>query len=154
MKNFLSNWGLESVAVIAAFVAPVSSYIGYCSILVIADFIKGLMKAKKLKPERTLFPRYKPYRQSFFKSRKAGKTISKWIIYATGILVAHGATVNFYPNYELAKAVAMAITFVEVKSIDENMEIVLGYSIFGKLISVFSRKEDKEEEPDNKEKDV
>lgn len=151
MKQFLSSWGMEITAIILTFVAPVQSYIGYCTVLVLVDLLTGLMKAKKLQPEKGLFPKYKPYRPSYVKSRKAGKTISKWIIYTAGILVAHGATINFYPDYELAKAVAMAITFVEVKSIDENMEIVLGYSIFGKVISIFTRTEDEDNKEDKKE---
>ena len=44
-----------------------------------------------------------------------------------------------FPEYEAAKIVLMGITFIEVKSLDENFKIILGYSIFGKLLGLLSR---------------
>ena|SRR6218665_893797 len=132
MRKIIDNWGLEILAMVGAFFAPIAGYILYITLILIADLITGLLKAKKINNGDLPANEY-------IKSRKLWTSVSKWLLYVLAIMVAHGAMVTFWPNIEIAKGVLMALTVIEVKSMDENMKVILGYSIFGKFLDLFDR---------------
>lgn len=132
MKQILSDWGLQGLAVIGAFLAPLYVYVLYISLLVIADLITGLLKANKLKENKRSF-------WDTIESRKLFSTLAKWMLYVLAILIGQGATEIFISEVDLPKIILAGIAFIEVKSIDENMKEVLGYSILGKVVKIFSR---------------
>lgn len=135
MKNVIENWGLEILVAVGVFFTPLYAYIAYTSLLVIADLITGLMKAKKLAGDIT----FREFVVNKVESNKLWRSAGKWTIYILAIMIAHGGTVSMYPEFELAKVVMISVAVVEAKSIDENIKEVLGYSLLGKLISVFGR---------------
>lgn len=132
MRSIFDRWGLEILAMIGAFFAPIASFILYITLLVIADLITGLLKARKVNAGILQVSDY-------IKSDKLWKSVSKWLVYVLAIMVAHGAMVTFWPQIEIAKGVLMALTVIEIKSMDENMKVILGYSIFGKFLDLFAR---------------
>lgn len=132
MKEIITEWGLAGLAVVGAFFAPLYTYILYVSLLVVADLITGILKANKNKPKG----------QSIFdviQSRKLFTSLAKWMAYTLGLLVGQGATDIFTPEVDVAKLVLAGIAFIEIKSIDENIKEILGYSILGKVVKIFSR---------------
>lgn len=132
MKELISEWGLKALAIVGAFLAPLYIYILYVTLLVGADLITGLLKANKLKENEKSF-------WDTIESRKLFSTLSKWMLYILALLIGQGATQIFAPEVDLPKIILAGIAFIEVKSIDENMKQVLGYSLLGKVVKIFSR---------------
>tara|TARA_R110000744_G_scaffold157_4_gene526 strand:+ start:857 stop:1294 length:438 start_codon:yes stop_codon:yes gene_type:complete len=141
MKKFFTEWGLEIVSILSVLVIPISNFLVFMTILVVTDLITGLMKAQKLAiANAKLQGLPKPaFFEDTMESNKLSRTLSKWVIYTLGLIIANGSTLYMFPEYEAAKIVLMGITFIEVKSLDENFKIILGYSIFGKLLGLLSR---------------
>mgnify|MGYP003624950719 FL=1 len=141
MKKFFTEWGLEIVSILSVLVIPISNFLVFMTILVVTDLITGLMKAQKLAiADAKLQGLPKPaFFEDTMESNKLSRTLSKWVIYTLGLIIANGSTLYMFPEYEAAKIVLMGITFIEVKSLDENFKIILGYSIFGKLLGLLSR---------------
>ncbi len=83
--------------------------------LVLLDLATGIQKAKKLNEEVT--------------SKKMRPTVTKGIGYMCAILAAH-AFENVVPGLESMKIVAGLIAVIEVKSLDENIRVITGKSLF------------------------
>ena len=141
MKKFFTEWGLEIFSILTVLVIPITNFLVFMTILVVTDLITGLMKAQKLAiADAKLQGLPKPaFFEDTMESNKLSRTLSKWVIYTLGLIIANGSTLYMFPEYEAAKIVLMGITFIEVKSLDENFKIILGYSIFGKLLGLLSR---------------
>lgn len=127
MKEFFSKWWSEILVATMAFFAPIWALGAYCTLLIFADLIFGISAAKSRGEEIT--------------SRAMSRTISKFILYNLAIVVGHGASLTFYPEIDLAKIVAAAITLVELKSIDEKFVDIFGFSVYSKLIKILKRTE-------------
>jgi hypothetical protein len=65
-----------------------------------------------------------------FTSRKLRRTIAKFLAYGIGILVSHVVQVNLLPTMDCVKIIAGLIAFTELKSIDENIKVLTGFSMF------------------------
>lgn len=137
MEDFLNKWWAEICISIGTFFMPIWSLAAYCTLLIIADLITGIKAAKSRKEPIT--------------SRAMSKTITKFFLYNLAILVGHGASVTFYPEVELGKVVLAAITLVELTSIDENYKDIFGYSLFGKLLDLLKRDQNKLKKEENGE---
>lgn len=84
-------------------------------LLIMLDFFTGIQKAKKLGEEIT--------------SKKMRPTITKGIGYMCAILAAH-VFEHVIPGLETMKIVSGLIAVIEVKSLDENVRVITGKSLF------------------------
>ena len=127
MEQILNKWWIEISVSVAIFFAPVWSLVAYSTLLIFVDLITGIRAAKK--------------RGETITSRAMSQTITKFLLYNLAIICGHGASYHFAPDLELGKVVLAAIALVELTSIDENFKDILGYSVFGRIIELFKRRE-------------
>lgn len=131
MRVIVEKYGLELVAIIASFFVPIAGAILYCSFLVLGDLVTALIRGKK-----------ELGKDFEIKSRGLFQTFAKLVIYWIGLIVAQGTMTVFEFDIDLVKTILAGIAFIEVKSMDENMKAVLGYSIFGKILGLLRRNKD------------
>jgi len=98
---------------------------------VVADFITGIMAARKLGTK--------------IESKKMFRTVPKFIAYAIGIIAAHSMELLFFPDFPAAKMVSGLVAFIELKSLDENLEKLIGHSLLGSIIDRMNPKKDQDE---------
>jgi len=112
---------LEITAIwLFTYFAPIFGVMFGIGLLVVIDFITGIMAAKK--------------RGETIRSNKMKPTISKGIIYMFAIIVAHIFEKNFSLGYDAVKIVGGLIALIELKSFDENIKDITGKSLFKKII--------------------
>lgn len=118
----LNNILLSLIAVIS----PIKPLFLVTGFLIMADFIFGLYKAKKLGEKIT--------------SRKMGNTISKLLLYNIAILSVY--LLNHYvimTTLPLEKIVAGLIGLTELKSLDESFTLLFGFSFYDKIKKILKR---------------
>lgn len=128
MKDVLNKWGIELATVIGAFFMPITGALLLVTSMILLDFITGLMKVKKKGEKRT--------------SAGYKRTLFKWAAYMLVIMIAHGIDVTMNVPIDASALVMTGLCYVELKSIDENWEVIYGYSIFKKLIDIIKPKKD------------
>lgn len=111
---------------IVAFLTPISAWLILVGGLVMADFVLGVTKAYIKTEEIT--------------SKAMFKTIPKLIVYAIAVMIAHGMSMMFFPDFESVEIISGFIAFIEIKSIDENIKGITGQSLFKQLIDKFNPK--------------
>lgn len=124
--TFIQSFFGYILTYIIAFFTPINIFILGVGFMVIADLITGLLKAHKNKTP--------------IKSNKMFRTIPKFIAYTIGIICAQIIFVLFAVEFPVVKMVAGLIAFIELKSIDENIEAITGHSIFTSIIDKFNPK--------------
>lgn len=129
-SNFL---GLM-ITYLISFFTPIGWWLVAIGFFVIADFITGMLKAKKSGNK--------------IESKKMFRTIPKFIGYGLGIIVAQVITLLFFPEFPSVKLMSGFIAFIEVKSIDENIKELTGYSLFGDIIKMLNPKRN-QDKPNN-----
>ena len=73
-------------------------------------------------------------------SRKMYKTIPKLLIYISVILIVYYSNIYIFEvPMDLHKIVGGFILLTEFKSIDENINLILGFSLFNQLTDFLSR---------------
>jgi hypothetical protein len=111
----------KGLLVLIAILAPIKTTLITTIMLILCDTISGVVAAKKQGIPIT--------------SAKLRNTLSKLVIYLTlivlGFYVEKNMLDGFFPLISLITGV---IGVVEMKSVLENMEIVLGTAIFSSLI--------------------
>jgi sugar phosphate permease len=117
MKDLLPKIGLSLIAVIA----PIKAVMITVGVLIIIDLIMGIWAAKK--------------RGETISSAALRRTVSKFLVYQlcilSAFLVQHFLIEDIIPMVNL---VAGVIGMVEIKSVLENANTVLGYDIFKELL--------------------
>lgn len=127
MKHLIINTYLNAMEVIKKYLmlaitylvtyfSPAFSMMIIIGVFVFSDFITGIMAAKKRGEEIT--------------SKKARPTVTKGLSYMIAILVAHIFQNHFLPQIEVMKIVSGLIAVIELKSMDENIRIITGKSLF------------------------
>lgn len=117
MKDFLSNLGLA----VAATLVPIHAMLATVGVLIVADMITGIIAAKKQKLPIT--------------SSKMRNTVSKGFIYSVVIICAHYMETHIMGSVlPVTNIVATLISSVEMVSLLENGNIILGNNIFSALI--------------------
>jgi phage-related holin len=119
---------------LVSFFTPIAWWLLAIGFFVVADFITGILKAKK--------------NGGKIESNKMFRTIPKFVGYGLGIIVAHVITILFFPEFPTIKLMAGFIAFIEVKSIDENITVLTGYSLFGDIIRMLNPKRN-QDKPNN-----
>jgi len=132
MKLYLS---LELLMiVIISFLAPLNLVFLTTGFFIVIDFIMGITRAFKMGESIT--------------SRKMANTLYKLIVYNILILTTYILDVYIMKfNLGLVNLITTYLIFVEFKSIDESSKKMFQISIYDKVVSQLTRKEntDKDE---------
>jgi phage-related holin len=120
MKDTLLKYLASAIAFLISYFTPAFPLMMAIGFFVVADFITGVMAAKK-RGEEIL-------------SKKMRPSVTKGIGYMVAILVALVFQNHFLPGFEVMKIVAGLIAFIEVKSLDENFRTITGKSLFKQFL--------------------
>lgn len=120
MNTSIKNWLFATSAYLFTIFAPIAKLMLAIGILVIADFITGVLAAKK--------------RGEPITSKKMRPTIMKGLGYMIAIIVGFVMQHFFIKDFEVAKIVAGLIAFIELKSLDENFKDITGKSLFTQFL--------------------
>lgn len=74
-----------------------------------------------------------------FSSSKLKNTVFKFIAYGIAVFVAHVIEKQFIPDFPSIKIIGGFIAYIELKSINENIEAITGINLFGSVIKKFKR---------------
>ena len=134
--------GLASI--VLAFFMPIYGLLLAVGLVIVADTITGVYKAKKLKQKIT--------------SRRLSEIVSKMFLYQ-GVVVLFffidrfilGEFIQMFIEIPLflTKVVSALLCFIEVKSIDENFEAITGQSLWSKLKDLLARTKELKEDFEN-----
>lgn len=117
--NF-KKWAIALVMSGLSLFAPAANLMFAIGFLVLSDFITGVLAARK--------------REETINSKKMRNSVTKGIGYMVAILVAYLMQKAFIKDFEVMKIVAALIAFIELKSIDENLESLTGKSLFNQFL--------------------
>lgn len=120
MKEIFQKYSLPVAAYMISYFSPAFPMMMAIGFFIVMDFITGIMAAQK--------------RGEVISSKKMRPTITKGIGYMIAILVAHVFQQNFLKDIEVLKIVAGLISFIEVKSLDENFRDITGKSLFKQFL--------------------
>ena len=109
-----------SIALIGFF-APILYAFILTSILVGADTITGVMKAGKDSVKN-------------ISSKKMFAVCPKLSFYFLLIISAHSVQIYVEPQIPFTKLVLVGISWIEIKSIDENFDSLFGFSFIDKIL--------------------
>lgn len=144
MWSQFKSYTVDMFALAIAFMSPITGVVVAMLCFVFFDMVTGILKARKIAANKAeeagkTKEKVKEDKREVVQSRKMSHSVAKFIFYFAGILLAH--LINHFMELEmpLVKMVLGFIMLIELKSIDENMKVVLGYSIFGKLLDVIKR---------------
>lgn len=120
--TFLSKkFGVYFGTSLFTFFTPISGAIWFVVILVMADTITGIMKAGKSKVDE-------------IQSKKAFRLVPKLIFYFLIIILAHSLNIMIDKTVPWVKLALVGISWIEVKSIDENFHEIFGFSFLDKCL--------------------
>lgn len=143
----MTKYFAEMLVILGAFMSPLVGVVGAMLAFVMVDLVTGIMKARHIAlmeiAHKDLSSKERlTHILKRVNSRKMSHSVAKFIFYLSGIVLAHIANYQLALNMPLVKMVLGFIIVIELKSIDENMRIVLGYSIFTKFLDIIKRSED------------
>lgn len=119
--SFLKYFGVA----LFAFFSPIFYAFVLVSILVITDTITGIMRAGRKDVER-------------ISSKKMFAIVPKLIFYFLLVIVAHGIAL-VEPQLPFVKFALIGISFIEIKSIDENFRGLFGFSFLDKTFQAIKQ---------------
>lgn len=126
--SLFSKFKLLTVSCLAVF-APIKPLITVAIILVIVDLITGIFAAHK-KGEK-------------IDSAGIRRSISKILIYLTALMIGFLTEKFMLDNYlPISKIVASLVGTTEIFSIYENLNVLQGKNIFGRLINMLGSQND------------
>lgn len=112
-----------AISYLASFLLPVAPFLIFTFVLVVLDFITGVMAAGK--------------RGEALRSRGFYRTVQKWVLYTAAILLSKGMDeIYFTPygyNFNLTWIVATFIALTEFKSNLENISYITGTDIWNQI---------------------
>ena len=121
---------------IITFFSPIYGLLLAVGTMILMDTILGITKAIKLEGWESIT------------SRKASVIISKFLLYQLTVitffiidynLINEFTKLNYGTEYLLTKFITLSLCFVEAKSIDENIKVIFGFSIWTNLKEVLTR---------------
>ena len=118
--NFCINTGGLLCTYVVAFFTPIALWIVAIGFFVFADFVTGLLKARR--------NGYK------IESKKMFRSVPKFVAYGIAVIIANLLMLLFEVDFPAVKLITGFIAFIEIKSIDENIEAITGHSLFGDII--------------------
>ena len=121
MKEKFAAAGLEISAFIAIFCAELKPALLAIGFLIMADTFTGIWGSWKKDGIKSVT------------SRKAGRIVSKMIIYPLCLIVAKVAELYLAPAIPWLDVTAGILAAVEVKSIFENASIIVGFDLWERV---------------------
>lgn len=121
VKEFVSNYIVEILAFLAIFFSDLSAALLAVGFLVFADTFTGVWVAKRKEGWKGVT------------SRKAGRIITKIILYPLAIIVAKVSQAYLTPAIPWIDVTTGIIATIEIKSIFENISSILGYSLWSRI---------------------
>jgi len=121
---------------IITFFSPIAGLLLAVGAMIALDTILGITKAIKLEGWESVT------------SRKASVIISKFLLYQLTVitffiidynLINEFTKIHYQNDYLLTKFITLSLCFVEAKSIDENIKVIFGFSIWTNLKEVLTR---------------
>jgi len=137
LQKALDNHMTKITLALMAFLAPIQGILITVGVLIVADTIIGIWKAKKLKEKVT--------------SRKLSQVISKMFLYEGTVVLFFmidkymlGDILQhfFAVEYLLTKIVALVLSSIEVFSMDENYRAVNKYGLWHAFKRLVGRAKD------------
>lgn len=126
----IDKYILPALMSAVAFFAPVAPFIMLVGFIIVVDMITAIMAVRK--------------EGGKVESRKLARTVGKFLVYGCAILTAHVVSRFFFPTFPALQLIAGFITFVELKSIDENIKKFTGHSMFGTILDKLKPKNPKQ----------
>ena len=122
MKTTLINKLLTYFSMgLVAFFSPIAYAIWSVLILIFIDTVTGVMKAGKSKVIEV-------------RSKRMGDVVYKIIYYLSAIVICQICTLYIDDKIPFVKLALVAITIIEVKSIDENFRDTFGFSFIDRVL--------------------
>lgn len=121
MKNWAFSFSKYFLTGIIAFFSPIYYAFLLVIILVIVDTITGIMKAGKSDVEKV-------------ESSKMFRFIPKLTFYLLLVIVSHSANLYVDNQIPFVKLAIIGISWIEIKSIDENFREMFGFSFIDKVL--------------------
>lgn len=115
IEAFVSKWMMPIILSAIALLAPVHALMGAVGFLIAADFVTGLMAARK--------------REEVITSRAMGRTVWKALVYQLAVVSGFALEHLLAEELPVAKLVAGMIGLVEFKSLTENVKTVTGLDL-------------------------
>lgn len=138
-KTFFNSWfaklcGGLLVTLLAAqeYFLPIASFIKLSAILVAADWLTGILASVINGVPLT--------------SVRMKRTVIKITGYSIALIVAHEVSLTLLNGFQATYFATFYIASTELKSLDENMEKLFGFSILGFLSKQVDQKTDQKEE--------
>lgn len=126
LDSFVEKYLIAAIVWLFAFFSPIGAFVLATGLFVLCDLVTGIIAAKK--------------RGESLESKKLFRSVAKFLVYGVAIIVAHTINFLYIPSFPAVQLVAGFIAFVEVKSIDENIAVVTGYSILGVIVDKLKSK--------------
>ena len=126
MKEEVSKWAYLSLIGLGAFLTPIKMDMYLVGILVMADWLTGVMKGIKTKE---------------FTSQKSIRKYWVSLGYLSAILVARMVEVYFMEAIPIVKPMVIVIAISEIQSLRENIKVLTGVDLFENIAEIFKRKE-------------
>lgn len=121
MEKYLFSCFKYFAVGMVAFFSPIWYSLIFVCILVISDTITGVMKAGK---ENVL---------DVF-SKKMFAFVPKAMIYLLFVIIAHLGSIVLDKSIPFVKLALFGISWIEIKSIDENFRSIWGFSFIDKIL--------------------
>jgi len=121
MKEHITSFGLEVSAFLIIFFTDLQAALLSIGFLILADTFTGIWSA---------------YREGGIESvtsRKAGRIITKFILYPLSLIVAKVSETYLSPGIPWIDVTAGIIATIEVKSIFENISLLLGFNLWQRV---------------------
>ena len=106
-------------AFLLLFIGDITSSVLAIIFLVFADTVTGIWASLK--------------NNQYLTSRRAGRIVSKLLLYPLAIIVAKVAEVYLTPAIPWIQVTSGIIAIVEVKSIFENISLILGFDLWSRI---------------------
>jgi hypothetical protein len=128
------DWLFKSLLVIISLLAPIKPIIITVFVLISADFLTGMWAAVK--------------RGEKISSAEMRRTVSKFLVYSVAVVI--GFLVEKYllgDVFPVSKLISGTIGIVELKSLLENCNTILGRDMFEQVILKLGSKNDPSNKP-------
>lgn len=106
---------------VVVYFSPTYPLIAGITLFILADLVTGIKASKKRGEE--------------YSSKKLRSTVDKFISYGICIIVAFMIEKLFLKDIPCMKLIGGLVAYIEVKSINENVETITGTNVFDSLLS-------------------
>lgn len=130
-------------SIVLAFLIPIYGLILAVGCCIVADTIIGILKAKKLNGWKSI------------SSRRLSAIVSKMFLYEGALvlfffidkfIIGEFTAIFIEIPLILTKILAATLCFIEIKSIDENIEIITGKSVWNRFKEMLTRAQEAKKE--------